>query len=195
MLIMVFKHPHKYGLMAMISQRDNDKFDLYRESLNPFVKFFMEKDFFCDVAPQHISLCYFSYPDKYPKEYVKKLVPKIIDIIKDKMPLKIKVKGLSGWWELNLGVPALVWNITDLGEIPRIKDKIINELSKDIAHFNDIEFDFIPHIGVAWGNEENKEEIKKIIDQSKKNPEIELEIDRFFIFYPEGPEKIYPSKD
>jgi len=97
MLIMVFKHPHKYGLMAMISQRDNDKFDLYRESLNPFVKFFMEKDFFCDVAPQHISLCYFSYPDKYPKEYVKKLVPKIIDIIKDKIltPIEIKIENKS----------------------------------------------------------------------------------------------------
>lgn len=192
---MTFKHPHRYGLMAMISKKDNDKFDSYRSKLKPFVKFFMERDFFDDIAPQHVSICYFSYPEKYPKEYVQKLVPKIIEIIKSKMPLKIKAKGLCGWWELELGAPALLWNITDLGDISKIRAEIVKELSLDIEHFNDPEMDFTPHIGVALGNDSYKEEIKKIVNSSKNDDEIELEIDRFFIFYPEGPEEIFSIKE
>ncbi len=190
---MAFKHPHRYGLMAMVSKKDYIKFETYKKVLSPYVKFFMKEDFFEDIAPQHISLCYFSYPDKYPEEYVQKQVPKIIKIIKKHFPLKIKVKGLLGGWDVGIGVPAILWNIIDFKEINKMHKEIILALKEDIEHFSDSEMDFTPHIGVALGKEDKIDELKKIINQSKEDNEIELTIDRFFIFYPNGPKQIYPK--
>ncbi|MFH1506522.1 MAG: hypothetical protein ABIE94_06070 [archaeon] len=189
---MKLKHPHNYGLMVLVKKEDYDAFKEYRQKLEPYVKFFMEKEFFDGIAPQHLSLCYFSYPKKYPEKYVNKLIPKIIEILKDQLPIKIKVKGLIGWWECNLGVPAILWNITDYGEILRIRKKIIKKLSSDIDHFKDENPDFTPHIGVALGKKEKESELKQIIKISKKGKEKVITLDSIFIFFPSGPKKIFP---
>lgn len=187
---MTFKHPHTYGLMALVSKKDNSQFDKYRKNLIPYSEFFMEQDFVQNIAPQHISLCYFSYPEKYSKSYVKKLVPKIVKRLKTNIPLKIKVKGLKGWWELDVGFPVIFWNITNFGNIAELRNSIVKDLSNSIEHFKDKNMDFTPHIGVSLAKKEFEKEIRKIVDKSKKDPEIELTLDRIFIFYPEGPEEI-----
>ncbi len=186
---MAFKHPHRYGLMAMVSKKDYIFLKMYKDRLDPNIKFYMKEDFFDDIAPQHISICYFSYPEKY----VEKLIPKINEIIKKYLPLKVKVKGLLGGWEIGIGVPAILWNITDFEEIKKIHEEIISALKGDITHFNDPEMDFTPHVGIALGYDEKIEELKSIIKESKEDPEFELTIDRFYIFYPNGPKKIFDS--
>ena len=153
----------------------------------------MKEDFFEDIAPQHISVCYFSYHEKYPEEYVKKLVPKINETIKKYLPLKIKVRGLLGGWEAGIGVPAILWNVTDFEEIKKLHKELISTLKKYINHFNDLEMDFTPHIGIALGNDKKIEELKEIIKESKNDPEFELTIDNFYIFYPNNPKKIFDS--
>jgi len=190
---MAFKHPHRYGLMATVRKKDYLFLKMYKDKLDSNIKFYMKEDFFDDIAPQHISVCYFSYPDKYPEEYVEKLVPKINEIIKKYLPLKVKVKGLLGGWEVGIGVPAILWNITDFKEIEKMHKEIIETLKEDIEHFKDPEMDFTPHIGIALGNEEKLEELKKIIEDSKEDPEFELTIDNLFIFYPNGPKKIFDA--
>jgi 2'-5' RNA ligase len=153
----------------------------------------MKPELFGDIAPPHISMCYFSYPDKYPRERIKLLVPKIIAVLKKYLPLKVKVKGLMGAWEIDLGVPGILWNIQDFSKINQFHNELIDVLKEDIEHFNDPEMDFSPHIGLALGNPEKIEELKKIIKESKQNKEIELTIDRIQIFYPEGPEEIFKT--
>ncbi len=190
---MTFKHPHRYGLMAMVSKKDYLFLKMYKDKLDPNVKFYMKEDFFDDIAPQHISVCYFSYPEKYSEEYVKKLVPKINEIIKKYLPLKVKVKGLLGGWEVGIGVPAILWNITEFDEIEKMHKEIMKALKEDIEHFNDPEMDFTPHIGIALGNDEKIEELKKIIADTKNDSEFELTINNFYIFYPNGPKKIFDS--
>ena len=179
----------------MVSKKDYEQFETYKKELKPYVKFFMKEDFFDNIAPQHISICYFSYPEKYPKEYVQKLVPKINKIIKKYLPLKVKVKGLLGGWDVGIGVPAILWNITDFEEINKMHDEIISSLKKDIEHFNDPEMDFTPHIGVALGDDKKIEELKKIIQKSKQDSELTLTIDHFHIFYPDGPKEIYSKQE
>ena len=190
---MEIKHPHRYGLLFMVSKKDYKYLNKYKKKLDPNIKFYMKKDFFDDVAPQHISMCYFSYPNKYPEEVVSKLVPKIIEISKKYLPFKVKVKGLLGGWELGWDFPVIMWNITDFKMINEIHDELVGVLKKDIEHFNDPKLDFDPHIGIALGDETKIEELKKIVGESKKDPEFELTIDRIYIFYPNGPKEIYDA--
>lgn len=192
--VMIFKHPHEYGLMALVSREDYILLDKYRKKLDPLVKFYMRPDFFEGVAPQHISLCYFSYPDKYPEEFVEKLAPKINKIAAKFLPLKVKVQGLKGGWELGLGVPAIVWNIIDLKKISQFRAELVAELKKDIAHFNDPEVDFTPHIGIALGKEEETAKLKEIVEKSRNDKPVELTINEIFIFYPKGPKRIFEKR-
>jgi len=187
---MEFKHPHKYGLMAMVAKEDYKFLEKYKKKLDKYVKFYMKPNFFDDIAPQHVSLCYFSYPEKYPEEFVKKLVPKINEITKNYLPLKLKIKGLLWGGEL-IGVPVILWNILDLGIINKFHNELIDALKKDIKHFNDPKIDFTPHIGVALIKKEYQEEVKKIINESRDDEEIELILDRLFIFYPKSPKQIF----
>lgn len=187
---MVFKHPHTYGLMAMMELKGYNYFMPFRNQLEKYTKFFMETHFFDDVAPQHLSVLYFSYPEKYSSEYIKKLETKIKEILKQHLPIQLRVQGLQGWWEHNLGVPAICLNIVDYGPIYSLRKALIDELKKDIEHFNDSELDFTPHIGVAIVDTDFKKEIKLIVDASKKTKEVTLELNHFYIYYPKGPEKI-----
>lgn len=184
---MEFQHPHKYGLMAMAAIRDNAKFEKYRKLLSPHVDFFMENNFVNDIAPPHLSICYFSYPQKYPKEAVKKLVPKIVHILEDRMPLKIKAKGLK---MLTLEHNFVAWNIIDWGNIPGLRKQIILKLSSEIEHFRDPHLDFTPHIGLAAIKKGHEEEVRFITDESINDEEMEIELDRIYIYYPDRPEKI-----
>jgi SAM-dependent methyltransferase len=188
---MKFKHPHKYGLLAMVSKNDYKYLEKYEEKLDSCVEFYMEPDFFDDIAPQHLSLCYFSYPDKYSEEYVEKLVPKINAVVGMFLPLKVKVKGLIGGWDLGLDLPVVLWNIIDFEEINKFHDLLLSVLKKDIEHFNDSEMDFTPHIGVALGRQDRLEVLKQIVEESRKEAVIELTLDRLYIFYPNGPKEIY----
>jgi len=188
---MAFKHPHRYGILAMVRKKDYKHFSKYQKLLKNHVQFFMKKEFFNDIAPQHLSICYFSYPENYPKEYIEKLVPKIRSVIRNNLPLQVKVKGLIGWWELSIGVPALLWNITDLGNFPKLHKEVVKTLAPYIEHFNDPEMDFTPHIGVALCKKEKFKEIKKIVDHSKEDKEQVLIIDRFYIFYPNEPKEVF----
>lgn len=184
-------HPNRYGLMIMVSKKDYPKLKKYKSKLNPYVEFYMEKNFFDDIAPQHISLCYFSYPNKYSKEFITKLVPKINKIAKKYMPLKVKVRGLIGAWEIGLKIPAILWNIQNFNEINKFHKEIINKLKNKIYHFNNPKLDFNPHIGIALGKQKNINQLKKIIKESKKDKEIELSLDEIQIFYPDNPKKIF----
>ncbi len=188
---MVFKHPHRYGLMLMVSKKNYAHLEKYKAELDPYIKFYMKPDFFDDIAPQHISICYFSYPEKYPEEIASKLVPKINTVIKKHLPLKIKIKGLMGGWEIGLGAPAILWNIISFDNINTVHHEIIAALKNDIEHFNDPETDFTPHIGIALGKAEDTTILKEIIEKSKNDPIIELTIDRVYIFYPNGPKQIF----
>jgi len=188
---MVFKHPHRYGLMVMVSIKDYTFLERYKQSLDSHVKFYMKPDFFDDIAPQHISLCYFSYPDKYPEEYVAKLVPKINKILKKYLPMKLKVKGLLGGWDVGIDAPAILWNVIDLKQSELLHKEILRVLKSDIDHFNDPEMDFTPHIGIALGKIDSISVLKKIVNKSKSDNVIELTLDRAFIFYPNGPKQIY----
>jgi 2'-5' RNA ligase len=98
-----------------------------------------------------------------------------------------------GGWEVGIGVPAILWNIIDFKKVKKMHKEIIKELKGDIEHFNDPEMDFTPHIGIALGKEEKIEELKEIINRSKEDPEFELTIDNFYIFYPNGPKNIFDS--
>ena len=68
---MKFKHPHIYAVMAMVDKKDYKFLSKYKKELNPHVQFYMKKEHFDNVAPQHISMCYFSYPKKYSKKSTK----------------------------------------------------------------------------------------------------------------------------
>jgi 2'-5' RNA ligase len=184
------KHPHRYGLLFMVSKEDYNHLNKYKLKLDPYVKFYMKEECFNDIAPQHISLCYFSYPEKYPKEVIKKLVPKINRIAKKFIPMKIKVKGLLGGWELGWGFPVIMWNIVDFGKINEFHKKLITSLKKDVEHFNDVDLDFEPHIGIALGNDEFLPKLKEIVENSKSDSEFELILDKLSIFFPEGIEEI-----
>lgn len=189
---MTSEHPHKYGLMAMVSKKDYKYLKKYKKQLDPYVRFYMKPKRFNDIAPQHISLCYFSYPEKYSEDYIKTLIPKIIEIAKKYMPVKVSIKGLQGGWELGWSFPVILWNIQDYSKLNRFHEEIINELKKAIEHFNDPEFKIDLHIGIALIKEESIEDVKKLIEKSRKDNEFEITLDSLEIFFPSGPKKIYP---
>ena len=178
------KHPNKFALMAMVNENDYEMFNDYRKKLSDFVEFFMEKDFVNDVAPQHISLVYFSYPDKYSESYVKKFLPVIKKLIQKYITLTIKVKGL------NLDFPVITWNIIDYGNVKLLRKELIKELSPHFKHLLDMEKDFKIHVGVALAKKENLVKIKEIIDGSKKAKEQVLRLDKFYIYFEDKPEQI-----
>jgi 2'-5' RNA ligase len=188
---MKFKHPHVYGLMAIVDKKDYRFLSKYKKQLNPYVEFYMKKEVFDNIAPQHISLCYFSYPKKYPQKYVKQLIPAINKVAKKYLPLKIKVQGLKGAWELGWNFPAILWNIKNFKEINKFHKELIKILKCKIKHFNDKDLDFTPHIGIALGKKEKIPELKRIVSKSKKDKIIELNISSLQIFFPKGPEEIY----
>jgi len=192
---MVSKYPNKYGLMLMVDKKDYRFIKKYKKNLDPYVEFYVNPKMFNDVAPQHISLCYFSYPEKYPKEHIKKLIPKIIKIAKKYLPIKLKVKGLMGGWELNWGFPVIMWNVVDYNNINKFHKEIINSLKEEVEHFNDPDLEFEPHVGIALGKNESIEELKTIINATKKDEEFEIQLSSLEIFFPSAPEKIFEVKN
>jgi hypothetical protein len=194
-----FKHPHTYGVMVMVDKKDYNYISKYRKKLKPYVEFFMKKDNFENIAPQHISMCYFSYPDKYPKEYVIKLLPKIKEIAEKYLPLKVAVKGLLGGWEIGFKSPVssgqespvIMWNITDFTKINRFHEELISALKSKVQHFNEKNLDFSPHIGIALGKQENLPQLKRLVQQSKHDKEIILTLSSVQIYFPTGPEEVY----
>jgi len=191
---MVSKHPNKYGLMLMVDKKDYKFIKKYKKKLDPYIEFYVKPKMFNDVAPQHISLCYFSYPERYPREYIRKLIPKIIKIAKKYLPIKLKVKGLIGGWELNWKFPVIMWNVIDFSKINKFHEKIINSLKNDIDHFNDTGLEFEPHIGIALGKKESIEKLKTIVNATKNDEEFEIQLSSLEIFFPSSPEKIFEVK-
>ncbi|MFH1917077.1 MAG: 2'-5' RNA ligase family protein [Nanoarchaeota archaeon] len=165
---MDFKHPHRYGFMILTQKSDYTFLERYKKKRDPLVQFYMKPEFFNNIAPQHLSLCYFSYPDKYPSTYIKRLIPKLIPIIKKHMPIQVRAQGFQGGWEIGLSNPAILWNITDYKKTNQFHNEIIQALQKDIQHFNDPETDYTPHIGIALGKQECLQELKKFITTTKK---------------------------
>lgn len=189
---MVFKHPHTYGLMAMVNKKDYKILELYKDRLNPLVDFYMQTEYFDNIAPQHISLLYFSYPDKYPEEFINKLIPIINKIAKKYFPMKVRIKGLMSGEELGIDNRTILWNIIDFGEIYSLHKELIEALKEDIDHFKDPEI-FTPHIGVALAKTGKMDEVKDIVAESKHDKIRELTLDRLDIFYPKGPKTIFQS--
>lgn len=197
---MKFKYPHIYAIMAMVDKKDYKYLQKYKKELSPNVQFFMKKENFDNVAPQHISLCYFSYPEKYSCGYIEKLVPKINEIAKKYLPMKIKVKGLLGAWELGWESPILadhespviMWDISkeSLKKIKSFRDDLVLTLKDKIEHFNDPDLEFTPHIGIALGKQEKMAQLKEIVKKSKSDAEITINISSLQIYFPNGPRQI-----
>lgn len=199
---MVSKYPPIYGVMAMIDKKDYKFVSKYKTQLSHHIQFYMKKEHFGHIAPQHISMCYFSYPKKYPKKFIKKLIPHIIEISRKYLPIKIKVKGLKGGWEVGMESPTLaghespliMWNITNFKEINLFHKNLIKELKIHIKHFNDPDLEFTPHIGVALGKDSDLGNLKTIVKNSKKDDEIELNISSLQIYFSTGPEEVYRKR-
>ena len=192
---MASKHPNRYAVMLMVSKNDYKFLDKYRPLLDPHVEFYMKEETFDDIAPQHVSLCYFSYEEKYPKEYIKKLIPKIKKIAKKFAPIKVTVKGLLGGWEMGWDFPVIMWNIENLEEINKFHNELISALKEYIEHFNDSELNFEPHIGIALAKRTDLPSLKEIVKRSKNDRPVEINLDRITIFFPDGPEEIMKLND
>lgn len=180
------QHPHTYALMAMTEKKAYTILETYKSRIDKHIEFYMQEEFVKNIAPQHLSLLYFSYPKKYPKTYVKRLEAKIKTVLKKYLPLHIKVQGLE---VRDFGVPVVCWNITELGATQACREELIEALRKDIEHFNDEELEYTPHIGVAKIKEGEERNVKKILQEINEE-EQELLLDQPTIFYEEGAEKI-----
>lgn len=182
-------HPNAYGLMAMVGEEGYSHLMRYTPSLDRHVRFYMPREVSGDIAPQHLSICYFSYPQLYPPLQVRTLVPRIRRIAGSYMPLRIVVQGLEGGWERGWRVPAVMWHIIDYGHVHEMRDAVRTELKDEIAHFRENEI-FEPHIGVAVAKTVSSD-LKRIVQESRKDDAFTLELSSLQIFFPSGPEKIF----
>lgn len=142
-----------------------------------------------DIAPQHLSICYFSYPERYPPELINALLPRIRAVAARSMPLKVQVQGLEGGWERGWELPAIMWHIVDFGETRGFHDAIREELKNSIKHFNEEDV-FEPHIGIALAHEDTVE-LRRIVEGSRNDAVFTLTLKALQIFYPDGPQEIF----
>lgn len=181
--------------MLMAAKSVYTQFNPLRKQLLPYTKFFMEPSFSNNIAPQHVSLCYFSYEDRYPKELVQQWIPDIKSIISMYLPIRLRVCGLQGWWERKEDFPVLCWNVLDWTKIDALHKEIIQTFADRVKHFSDKTLAFSPHIGVAYCPDAKIGDLKQIVAASKNHEhEFELTFDSAYIFFPEGPEKILDLK-
>ena len=182
-------HPHKWALMAMLSKESNRQFASYKNFLQGHVERFMEETLIDDIAPPHLSLLYFSDLERYPRDLIERYLPRIQALIKPHLPLTLTAKGLHYWHDNGWDRAIIIWNITDFGMIPALRKQLLNLLSNDFPHVQEME-PLNLHIGVAIAKDNKR--TRTLVEQTTTDQEITLMLDKVSIFLPEGIQPLLP---
>ena len=173
-------HPRRYAVMLMVSPESYDAFD--RTPFEPYAVRFMERSFVDGVAPPHVSLCYFSYPERYPSSFIERYEERIAAIISSFGAVSLEVEGFTPL-DVSEGV-VVCWRIIDDTVLRAMNRALVEELGTVVPHLREMPFE--PHIGLVLLRDEPA--ARALIAESRVRARITFS--SVMIYYPEGAREI-----